>query len=32
VAKQRQQASVYGSGGVQQGPAAATAITLNKRA
>lgn len=32
VASQRQQASVYGAGGVQQGGAAATAITLNKRA
>lgn len=32
VASQRSQASVYGSGGVQTAAAAATAITLNKRA
>jgi predicted RNA-binding protein YlqC (UPF0109 family) len=32
VASQRQQASVYGASGQQSAAAAATAITLNKRA
>lgn len=32
VATQRQQVSTYSAGGTQQGGAAATAITLNKRA